>query len=99
MRLIALDTLHVSALGPGNLTAGEEFEMNSHDGQLLIGRGLAIEAPESNQSEPIPKTAKKAKPEPDLAPVPDSEAPEAPETAEHPPIANKAGANTRTKAC
>lgn len=97
MRLIALDTLHVSALGPGNLTAGEEFEMNSHDGQLLIGRGLAIEAPETDQSGAIPRIAKNAKPEPDFAPVPDPELQETPEPAEQRPIANKAGANIRTK--
>jgi hypothetical protein len=94
MRLIALDTLHVSALGPGNLTSGEEFEMNSHDGQLLIERGLAIEALGSHQTEVI-RAAEKARPV--SVSVTALEASETTETAERASISNKAGANTRTK--
>lgn len=100
MRLKALDTLHISALGPGNLSAGDIFEMSIHDGQILIKRGLAIEVDEAASDGGTPSF------EPDELPATKTEAASstAPEDLigtkpqEQPPISNKAGANTRTKA-
>ena len=83
MQLQALDTIHVSSVSSENITTGQIFEIDDLAGKSLIERGLAIEVDGAPTN--------KAEP----APAPE---PEAPETAEQPPIANKAGANTRTKA-
>ncbi len=85
MFLKALDTIHVSSVSSDNITTGQIFEIDDLAGKSLIERGLAIEV----DGTPT------AKAEPNLSPEP-----EAPETAEpaQQPIANKAGANTRTKA-
>jgi len=42
MLMKALDTLHVSAAGPDNIQAGQTFEINDGDGQILHQRGLAV---------------------------------------------------------
>ena len=86
MQLQALDTIHVSSVSSDNITTGQIFEIDDLAGKSLIERGLAIEV------DGTPAT--KAEP----APAPEPEAPETTEAAEQPPIANKAGANTRTKA-
>jgi hypothetical protein len=86
MHLQALDTIHVSSVTSDNITTGEIFEIDDLAGKSLIERGLAIEV------DGAPTT--KAKP----AVASEPEAPETAEPAEQPPIANKAGANTRTKA-
>ena len=85
MHLQALDTIHVSSVSSENITTGQLFEIDDLAGKSLIERGLAIEV------DGAPAT--KAEP----APAHEPEAPEAAESAQ-PPIANKAGANTRTKA-
>jgi len=86
MHLQALDTIHVSSVSSDNITTGQIFEIDDLPGKSLIERGLAIEV------DGAPTT--KAKP----AAAPEPEAPETAESAQQPPIANKAGANTRTKA-
>jgi hypothetical protein len=86
MQLQSLDTIHVSAVSSENITTGEIFEIDDLAGKSLIERGLAIEV------DGAPTT--KAEP----APAPEPDAPETGEPAEQAPIANKAGANTRTKA-
>lgn len=86
MFLRALDTIHVSSVSSDNITTGEIFGIDDLAGKSLIERGLAIEV------DGAPTT--KSKP----AAAPESEAPETAEPAQQPPIANKAGANTRTKA-
>ncbi len=86
MQLQALDTMHVSSVSAENITTGQIFEIDDLAGKSLIERGLAIEV------DGTPTI--KAQP----APAPEPEAPETTEAAEQPPIANKAGANTRTKA-
>lgn len=86
MQLQALDTIHVSSVSSDNITTGQIFEIDDLAGKSLIERGLAIEV----------DGALAAKAEP--VPAPEAEAPETSEPAEQPPIANKAGANTRTKA-
>ena len=85
MQLQALDTIHVSSVSSDNIITGQHFEIDDLAGKSLIERGLAIEV------DGTPTT--KAEP----PPAPEPEAPETTEAAEQPPIANKAGANTRTK--
>ncbi|WOK37569.1 hypothetical protein [Sphingomonas sp. C3-2] len=41
MLMKALDTLHVSAVGPDNIRAGQTFEIADADGEILRQRGLA----------------------------------------------------------
>ena len=41
MLMKALDTLHVSAVGPDNILAGQTFEIADADGEILRQRGLA----------------------------------------------------------
>lgn len=43
MKLIANDTLNISAVKAGNIEAGEAFEIEAGAGKSLIERGLAIE--------------------------------------------------------
>ena len=40
-RMKALDTLHVSSVGPDNILAGEEFDVNDEAAKQLEARGLA----------------------------------------------------------
>jgi hypothetical protein len=89
MQLQALDTIHVSSVSSENITTGQIFEIDDLAGKSLIERGLAIEV----DGDP----ATKAEPAPAHEPAPETEAPETTEAAQQPPIANKAGANTRTK--
>ena len=88
MHLQALDTIHVSSVSSENITTGQHFEVDDLAGKSLIARGLAIEV----------GGAPAIKAEPAPAPEPEPVEPETDEPAEWPPIANKAGANTRTKA-
>jgi hypothetical protein len=90
MQLQALDTIHVSSVSSENITTGQLFEIDDLAGKSLIERGHAIEV------DGVPAT--KAEPAPAHEPAPETEAPETTEAAQQPPIANKAGANTRTKA-
>lgn len=41
MKLMAIDTLHISSVGPDNILPGGEFEVSDYEGQALIDRGLA----------------------------------------------------------
>ena len=41
MLMKALDTLHISAVGPDILLAGQTFEITDNDGEILRQRGLA----------------------------------------------------------
>ena len=41
MLMKALDTLHISAVGPDIILAGETFEIADNDGEILHQRGLA----------------------------------------------------------
>ena len=89
MQLQALDTIHVSAVSSENITTGQIFEIDDLAGKSLIERSLAIEI----DGAPTSKAETAAAHEP----APETEAPENTEAAQQPPIANKAGANTRTK--
>lgn len=44
VKMIAKDTLHISALGTQNILAGEEFEVSAEDAKSLERRGLAHRA-------------------------------------------------------
>ena len=41
MLMKALDTIHISAVGPDNILAGQTFEIADNEGQILHQRGLA----------------------------------------------------------
>ena len=86
MFLQALDTIHVSSVSSDNIVTGQTFEIDDLGGRSLIERGLAIEV-DGAAPDALP-----AKAEP--APVIEPEG----QVDEQPPIANKAGAHTRTKA-
>lgn len=43
MRLKAIDTLNVSAVGPDNIAPGAEFDASDDQGRELVERGLAVE--------------------------------------------------------
>jgi hypothetical protein len=86
MFLQALDTIHVSSVSSDNIVTGQTFEIDDLGGRSLIERGLAIEV---DGAAPISEPAKA-----ETAPVTEPEG----AADEQPPIANKAGANTRTKA-
>jgi hypothetical protein len=90
MHLQALDTIHVSSVSSDNITTGQYFEIDDLAGKSLIERGLAIEVGGA--------PAIKAEPAPAPEPEPEPVESETDKPAERPPIANKAGANTRTKA-
>lgn len=62
MKLKAIDTLHVSAVGPDNLAPGEEFEVSDETGAQLVKRGLATEmkAPSAQGNKPNPAPANKS---------------------------------------
>lgn len=67
MKLKATDTLHVSAVGPDNITPGSEFEASDDTGRQLVERGLATEIKEAvapgNEmgAEPMNKSVAKRK--------------------------------------
>jgi hypothetical protein len=65
MKLKAIDTLHVSSVGPENIAPGQEFEVSDDTGKELIERDLASEvkaAPvHANKAEPAPANKSKAK--------------------------------------
>lgn len=67
MKLKAIDTLHVSAVGPDNIAPGASFEVSDDMGRELVERGQAVEvkaaAPVANKMEPAPvnKAADKRK--------------------------------------
>lgn len=67
MKLKAIDTLHVSAVGPDNIAPGASFEVSDDMGRELVERGLAEEvkaaAPIANKMEAAPanKAADKRK--------------------------------------
>ena len=42
MLMKAIDTLHVSAVGPDNIQPGQTLEINDGDGAILHERGLAV---------------------------------------------------------
>ena len=90
MQLQALDTIHVSSVSSENITTGQIFEIDDLAGKSLIERGLAIEVDGAPTA--------KADPAPAPEPAAQFDTPEITEAAQQPPIANKAGANTRTKA-
>lgn len=58
MKLMAIDTLHISSVGPDNILPGGEFEVSDYEGQALIDRGLAKEvkaaAPVENKMDNAP---------------------------------------------
>lgn len=64
MKLIAKDTILVTAATPSDLRAGDEFEINDGDGAQLVARGLAVEvkveAAPSNKAKPAPKNKKES---------------------------------------
>jgi hypothetical protein len=63
MLMKAIDTLHVSAVGPDNIEPGQTFEINDGDGAILHERGLAV---------PVEGGAVEADPDP--APTPKARA-------------------------
>ena len=56
MLMKALDTLHVSAVGPDNIHVGETFEIADNDGEILHQRGLAEPVTETPTPAAQPKT-------------------------------------------
>jgi hypothetical protein len=86
MFLQALDTIHVSLVSPDNIITGQTFEIDDLGGRSLIERGLAIEVDGAAPAKPA------------SAPATELEVTAEGQTDERPPISNKAGANTRTKA-
>jgi hypothetical protein len=44
MKLIALDTVHVSSASSENILEGQRFEVSDAEGKSLIDRGLAKKA-------------------------------------------------------
>ena len=62
MKLKAIDTLHVSAVGPDNIAPGGEFEVSDDTGRQLVDRGLAreIKAAPAVQNKVEPEAANKA---------------------------------------
>lgn len=56
MKLKALDTLHISAVGPESIAPGGIFEVSDADGESLISRGLAkAMAPPENKMAAAPE--------------------------------------------
>jgi hypothetical protein len=56
----ATDTLHISSVGPENITPGQEFETTEGTAKELEARGLATRvkaepAPENKADKPAPK--------------------------------------------
>ena len=86
MYLQALDTIHVSAVSADNIITGQIFEINDLAARSLINRGLAIEVDGAATEKAAPAAAG------------ETEISAISRPAQPTPIANKAGANTRTKA-
>lgn len=69
MKLRAVDTLHVSSVGPDNMAPGTEFDVSDDIGRQLVERGLASKvrgaakaeepAPKKKVEEPVRKRAAK----------------------------------------
>jgi len=67
MLMKAIDTLHVSAVGPDNIQPGQTFEINDGDGAILHERGLAVpveggigkDGPADAEPTPTPKARAK----------------------------------------
>ena len=53
MKLIATDTLHISAVSPDAIRPGVQFELNDGDAKSLITRGLAKRAPSVKAARPV----------------------------------------------
>lgn len=64
MKLKAIDTLHVSAVGPNNIAPGAEFEVSDAAGAELVARGLASEV----KAAPVPQNKMSAAPANKAAP-------------------------------
>lgn len=62
IRMKAVDTLHISGVGPDNLTAGDEFEVPTSIADDLEKRGLATRIGEAKAA---PVHANKAEPAPE----------------------------------
>lgn len=65
MKLKAIDTLHVSSVGPDNIVPGQEFEVSDDTGDQLVARGLASEVKSAvvaeNKAAPAPTNKAKGK--------------------------------------
>jgi hypothetical protein len=64
MLMKAIDTLHVSAVGPDNIQPGHTFEINDGDGAILHKRGLAVPVeggPVEGALDPAPTLKTRAK--------------------------------------
>jgi hypothetical protein len=62
MLMKAIDTLHVSAVGPDNIQPGQTFEINDGDGAILHERGLAVPVEGgSAEGDPEPAPTPKAR--------------------------------------
>ena len=65
MLMKAIDTLHVSAVGSGNIQPGQTFEINDGDGAILHERGLAVPVEdgsvEDGPADPDPTPTPKAR--------------------------------------
>ena len=59
MLMKAIDTLHVSAVGPDNIQPGQTFEINDGDGAILHERGLAVPVEADPDPAPTPKARAK----------------------------------------
>lgn len=62
MKLKAIDTLHVSSVGPDNIAPGAQFEVSDDAGQALIDRGLAKKAGPDHANKMDAAPANKAAP-------------------------------------
>lgn len=69
MKMKALDTLHITAVGQHNIQPGDTFEVSDADGKDLEKRGLAkpvgtakSEAAPQNKAEPTPENKSDAAP-------------------------------------
>lgn len=64
MLMKAIDTLHVTAVGPDNIQPGQTFEINDGDGAILHERGLAVPVEGGSaegDAEPTPTPKARAK--------------------------------------
>ncbi len=62
MLMKAIDTLHVSAVGPDNIQPGQTFEINDGDGAILHERGLALPVGGGfSEGDPDPQPTPKAR--------------------------------------
>lgn len=61
MLMKAIDTLHVTAVGPDNIQPGQTFEINDGDGAILHERGLAVPVEGGSDPDPAPTPKARAK--------------------------------------